>query len=75
MPKSSQETEVLRKSVRGLLGKMVNSSSSELFDEAYSTFETIVGENYKPFLEYFDKNWLKKKEYWCKAWRPVSTTK
>lgn len=50
---------------------MMHATSPAEFDNHYTAFKTFLLPDYSAFLNYFDKQWLVKKNLWCKAWRLV----
>lgn len=73
--KATKESEELRKTCRALLNAMMHSGSEDSFNKAYADFKSFLLATYCKFLNYFDKQWLVKKELWCKAWRQVKYTR
>lgn len=67
--KAVKETQLLHEQTRSLLNKMMHAEEEQGFQVAYEGFKAFIEPEYSSFLVYFDKQWLSKKELWCKAWR------
>ncbi len=66
-----EETRNLRNEAFLSLKKIMNAENEEEFNEFTDLF-LEEWRDYSRLINYFQTEWLPKKEKWCKAWRTVS---
>lgn len=72
VPNATHESVQARNVVRIALDKLMHAETTEDFDSYLADFKSSFEIDYPIFFAYFEKMWLRRKELWSKAWRPVS---